>query len=199
MLIVFFALTPLLTWHLIRNQAHVRTLLFKARYGTLYGPVDLYKGWRPLTFITVFLGRRFFVAMVVGLFADQPLLQLMLTFFLSSIVLLWHLLWWPMENQRQNILYLLNEYLYMTCCVCFLGFSLYNATPEVRFETGWVYTAFLGAILLTNVTVMIIEMCIGLIQKCRERIALKKFEKEREKRIHVALVALGHRKDETVD
>ena len=110
----------------------------------------------PLLFITIFCVRRLLVAMVSAFLVKYPILQILLTLLLSTLVLIWHLTVWPMESRLQNLLYFFNEYFY-TACICFsLGFSTYNYAPETRFIMGWIYLGLLGLILVLNVTVLII-------------------------------------------
>ena len=47
----------------------------------------------------------------------------MVTALLSHIVLVWYVKVWPMENKRQNILYFMNEYLYLGCVFYMPAFS----------------------------------------------------------------------------
>ena len=67
-----------------------------------------------------------------------------------------------MENNRQNVLYIINEYMYLTCAFFLLGFSTYNYAPEVRYQIGWFYIAFLGVILGFNVLIMLADISISI-------------------------------------
>eukprot|EP00353_Schmidingerella_taraikaensis_P013120 CAMPEP_0185573812 /NCGR_PEP_ID=MMETSP0434-20130131/5420_1 /TAXON_ID=626734 ORGANISM="Favella taraikaensis, Strain Fe Narragansett Bay" /NCGR_SAMPLE_ID=MMETSP0434 /ASSEMBLY_ACC=CAM_ASM_000379 /LENGTH=103 /DNA_ID=CAMNT_0028190161 /DNA_START=445 /DNA_END=756 /DNA_ORIENTATION=+ len=80
------------------------------------------------------------------------------------------------------MLYLLNEYLYLTCAFLMLGFTAYTVQPETRYDNGWVYTGFLGAILAVNVFIMLFDVCISAktaLKRCKLR---KQAEVAREKR-----------------
>ena len=88
---------------------------------------------------------------------------------MSHFVLMWHAQVWPMENTRQNIMYFSNEYLYLACCFYTVGFSEYNSDPRVKFSQGWFYLGFIAAILITNVTVLILDIVIGIRDFCRRR------------------------------
>ena len=114
----------------------------------------------PLLFITIFVVRRLYVAIIAGFLGSYPMLQIFLTLIINTIVLIWHLTVWPMENRIQNLLYLLNEYLYTACICCSIGFSEYNIDPETRFIIGWIYLGLLGAFLLPNVVIMVINMIV---------------------------------------
>ena len=65
-----------------------------------------------------------------------------------------------MESTRHNLLYLINEYLYAACICCSPSFSEYNYEPETRFIMGWLYLGVMAAILLLNVTVMLIDIAV---------------------------------------
>ncbi len=101
---------------------------------------------------------------------------------MSTIVLLWHLIVWPMESRLQNLLYALNEYLYAACTIFSLGFSGYNYDPLTRYNVGWQYLILLGAILTSNIVVMIVDMVTGLIKCCKRRTEAKKVETEKKER-----------------
>lgn len=121
--------------------------------------------------------------MVSGFLVKYPLLQIFLVLFMSSLVLIWHLTVWPMESRMQNILYLLNEYLYAACTCCSPGFSGYNYAPETRFVIGWFYLGLLAAILLLNVTVLIVDIIIKAIAWFKERKLKKKVDEEKKKQL----------------
>lgn len=95
---------------------------------------------------------------------------------LCTIVLVWQFTVWPMDSTRQNLLYILNEYMYLTCAFFMLGFSRYNYQVERRFETGWFYVTFLGSILALNVIVMLIDIILGIKLACKRRMHNKRVE-----------------------
>ena len=64
---------------------------------------------------------------------------------------------------------MVNEYLYLACCFYTMGFTAYNADPRVRFTQGWLYLGLIAAILVANVTVLIIDVGIGVRDYCRKR------------------------------
>jgi len=121
-----FTLIFVLTRVVMKNKARLKEVTFRQKFGTLYTPCAIDRGYAPLLFITIFLGRRLLVAISLGLLLEQPLLQLVAAQILSTVVLFWHLKVWPMENTRQNVLYLMNEYMYIACATYALGFSSYN-------------------------------------------------------------------------
>ena len=87
-----------------------------------------------------------------------------------------------MENARQNVMYLLNEYFYFGC-ICFsLGFQQYNLTPEVSLAMGYFYIGILGLLLLINVTVITIDVILGIKNYCRQRKHRKRVEEEAKRR-----------------
>jgi hypothetical protein len=164
---IFLLMTGLLTRHVIKNQANLNKPQFKQAYGTLYTPCETRKGKWPLIYIAIFCLRRLCLAFVVSFLGDCPLLQIYITGLLSTFVLVWHLKVWPMENTRQNVLYLVNEYLYLGCCFYTLAFSEYNPDPQTRFTYGWFYMSLLGLILVANVVVMILDIILSFIACCR--------------------------------
>jgi len=87
-----------------------------------------------------------------------------------------------MENRRQNLLYFFNEYFYMACICCSTGFSMYNPDPETRFVVGWIYLGFLGSILVLNVTVLSIDIVLGIIAYCKARKEKKRVEADKKLR-----------------
>ena len=172
-----------ITMVVIKNRKRLIDPDFRQRYGTLYTPCETHNGVMPLLFITIFCVRRLLVAMVSAFLVQYPMLQILLTLLLSTLVLIWHLTVWPMESRVQNLLYFLNEYLYTACICCSLGFSNYNYAPETRFIMGWMYLGLLGLILVLNVTVMIIDITSKAIQFFRDRKAKKKVDEENKKRL----------------
>ena len=171
--IMILAVFALMIWPLtrvvIKNKARLLDPDFRQRFGTLYIPCETHRGVIPLLFIAIFCTRRLLVAIVSVFFVNYPLLQILITLLLCTGVLIWHLISWPMENSRQNFLYFTNEYLYSVCICCSPGFSEYNYDPETRFIVGWFYLAFLGAILLLNITVMLIDIIAAAIAYCKNR------------------------------
>ena len=87
-----------------------------------------------------------------------------------------------MENTRQNLLYILNEYFYTLCICSSLGFSKYNHSPDVRFMMGWYYLGLLGVILCANVTVLIIDIILAIKNHCRLKKQRQKVEEETKRR-----------------
>ena len=114
---------------------------------------------------------------------EHCLIQLVISGFLSSLVLLWHWRVWPMENRRQNLLYMINEYMYLCCCFFALGFSEYNPDPEVRYRVGNSYLGLLAIILLTNVVVMIVEIVVGIVTYCKKRKQKKQVDEENKRKL----------------
>mmetsp|Transcript_9096 Transcript_9096/g.11123 ORF Transcript_9096/g.11123 Transcript_9096/m.11123 type:complete len:82 (+) Transcript_9096:250-495(+) len=76
------------------------------------------------------------------------------------------------------MLYILNEYLYLTTAFFMMGFSSYNFEPETRYETGWFYIGFLGGILAINVFIMLIDVIFGIKLSCKKRKYKKRVQKE---------------------
>lgn len=66
----------------------------------------------------------------------------------------------------------------MACICCSTGFTMYNPDPETRFIVGWVYLGFLGLILVLNVTVLSIDIVIGIIAYCKAKKERKRVEAE---------------------
>ena len=76
-------------------------------------------------------------------------------------MLSWHLIVWPMETNLQNIIYLLNEYLYSACTMCSLGFSDYTIDADSKFTIGWYYLMLLGAIILPSFVLILYDIIKG--------------------------------------
>ena len=87
-----------------------------------------------------------------------------------------------METTRQNLLYIANEYLYLTCAFFILGFSAYTHSAATRYQIGWFYIAFLGVILSFNMLVMLVDIITGIKQTCMQRYR-KKVETARLQRL----------------
>ena len=87
-----------------------------------------------------------------------------------------------MENYRQNLLYVVNEYIYLACTFFLLGFSTYNNEADVRYESGWSYIAVLGTILGFNIIIMILDITLSTKIVCKRKIALCNHNKKIKKR-----------------
>ena len=158
-----------LTRYLIKNMANLNKLYFKQSCGTLYTPCETSKGKLPLIYLVIFCTRRLLFALTIAFLIEYPMLQICLTALISHFVLIWHVMVWPMESKRHNILYLINEYLYMGCCFFTLAFSEYNPDPETRLKCGWIYLLFIALIVIANFVVMIIDMVLGIMDYCHQR------------------------------
>ena len=168
-LITFSIMIWPLTHIILKNRKRLVDPNFRQSYGTLYTPCETHAGVWPLLFITVFLVRRLLIAMVSSFLINYPLFQILITLALSTVVMFWHVLVWPMENTLQNVIYLLNEYLYSLCSLWSLAFSDYNVSPETRFVMGWFYLGLLGLILLPNLSLILYEIGKGIVSFCMDR------------------------------
>ena len=182
-LVTFLVLLYFVQRHLFKNMKRLKEKSFKQSYGTLYTPCDVDKGRKAIIFVTVFCLRRFMVAILVAFLVKHPLAQILLTLSLSTVVMLWHLKVQPMESWQQNLLYSGNEYLYLACCFYTMGFSQYNISAEIRYQSGWLYLVFIGLIVLLNVVVMLFEIIRGIILYCRRRKMQKRLKKVMQERL----------------
>ena len=83
-----------------------------------------------------------------------------------------------MENYRQNLLYVVNEYIYLACTFFLLGFSTYNNEADVRYEFGWSYIAVLGTILGFNLIIMILDITLSTRIVCKRKISQRNHNKK---------------------
>ena len=185
-LLAYLILTILLTRIVLRNKHKLQDSAFKSKFGTLYTPCEIERGSGPLYFILIFCLRRWIIAISIGLYMDNAHLQLTLCQLLCTVVVAWHLQIWPMENNKQNMLYVLNEYMYLTCAFFMLGFTNYSYEPESRFQIGWFYLFCLGIILAFNIVVMFSDIVQG--------IRMSILRRRHHKKVKQAMMLRAHRK-----
>jgi len=86
-----------------------------------------------------------------------------------------------MDSTRYNVLYLVNEYMYMCCAVVTMAFTDFSPDPETRFQIGWFYLSLLGLMLVINVVVMVQDIVLSAILFFKRRRQRRQVEEKRKK------------------
>ena len=95
-----------------------------------------------------------------------------------------YVLWYmPLESTRANLFEVFNDVTLLLLTYLLWCFTDLIAEPETRNELGFVFIAIaLGNVALHLITMVLESLC-GIKEKCKQRIARKKYEKQQKMRM----------------
>ena len=124
------------------NRARLTMASFVQRYGSLYQNIDRHN-YEALVFTTIFLARRCAFAFVIVNVVSTVTFQVLCLDLLSTMVLSYYLLVFPMQDCLNNFIQIFNEIVILVCIWSLFLFTNYVPEPELRHQFGEYFIQFI--------------------------------------------------------
>ena len=156
--LVYLALIPILFYFILkRNRENLHKPEIKLSIGSLYMNYETDKD-SVLHYTLCFLYRRFVFAFTIAFLKIDLVLQIFVTYNGCLLLLIYLLLWQPMESNFFDFLCIFNEFILCFCCYMMILYTDYVPKPEMRYEFGKMFLVILYIDLALNIFLLAIEI-----------------------------------------
>jgi len=123
---------------------------FRSKFGAFYEDFKIHDK-RALLYYSVFVIRRYLMALTCVFLTDHPIFQIQMYAF-YTLFYLWYLVSVrPFNNELNNRLEILNEFVVLGTSYLLFIFSDFVDDPGLKFKCGMAFIAILAFIVVTNI------------------------------------------------